>query len=377
MTCRDVREALDALLDGELEPGEELAVREHLDLCLSCGRELDDLRDWHGTLSDALAGEAPRPSVTERRRTADAVIAAVRRPRIPAARWAAVLAIGLSLGVAGGAVALSRPPREQVARVAEQIREREVRDAALRAMSAEIAEDLGRAREAVAGRSAEDPAARAVEVASASIARRLGAEPPPAAADGRERVSITRTIDDATVTVTQLNDGRILVSVPGQRIEAASMEELRSRYSDLCRRYGIGGQDGCLSVGDTTAGADWKGRLDLMFRTGSWDESAQWEIYRGWAAARARDAKEAERRLREHQERVRAAASRTFSVPPAAVDVDAIVRDVKTLTRSELQRTQERIDAEMRKLEARLRTTGELRDRARSLRIFAEDVAGD
>ena len=376
MTCRDVREALDALIDGELEPGEELAVREHLDGCPSCGRELDDLRDWHGTLSDALVGETAGPSIAERRRTADAVIAAVRRPRIPAARWAAVLAIGLSLGIAGGAVALYRPPREQVARVADRIRERELRDAALRAMNREIEEDLGRAREAVAGRGAEDPALRTVEVASENIARRLGAEPVPASADARERVTITRTVDEATVTVTQFNDGRIRVLAPGQRIEARDMEELRSRHGDLCRRYAIAGQDGCLSVGDTSAGADWKGRLDLMRRTGAWDESAQWEIYRGWAAARARDAKEVERRLQAHQERVRAAAGRALASPPA-VDLEAILRDAKSLTRAELQRTQERIEAEMKKLDVRLRTTGELRDRARGLRIFAEDVTGD
>lgn len=376
MTCRDVREALDALLDGELEPGEELAVREHLDACSSCVLDLEDLRDWHGTLSDALAGEVVRPSTAERRRTADAVIAAVRRPRIPAARWAALLAIGLSLGIAGGAVALSRPPREQVARVVDRIREREVRDAELRTMNAEIEEDLGRAREAVAGRGAEDPAACAVEVASVSIARRLGTTPPPAPGDGGERVSITRTLDDATVTVTQYNDGRIRVCAPGQQVEARDMAELRSRFGDLCRRYAIAGQDGCLSVGDTTAGADWKGRLELMARTGSWDESVQWEVYRGWAAARARDAKEVERRLQAHQERVRAAAGRALAAAPP-VDVDAILRDVASLTRAELERTQGRIDAEMKKLEARLRATGELRDRARGLRIFAEDVTKD
>jgi hypothetical protein len=376
MNCRDTREALDALLDGELEPGEELAVREHLDACPSCVLELEDLRDWHGTLSDALAGETARPSIAERRRTAEAVNAAVRRPRIPAARWAALLAIGLSLGVAGGAVALSRPPQEQVARVVDRIRDREARDASLRAMSAEIQDDLGRAREAVAGRDAEDPAARAVEVASASIARRLGVEPPPVPADAGERVSITRTVDEATVTVTQFNDGRIRLCVPGQRVEARDMDELRSRYGDLCRRYSVAGRDGCLSVGDTSAGADWKGRFDLMFRTGSWDESAQWEIYRGWAAARARDAKEVERRLQAHQDRVRAAAGRAPAAPPP-VDVNAILRNIKSLTRTELQRTQERIEAEMKMLEDRMRAAGELRERARGLRIFAEDVTRD
>ena len=62
MTCRDVREALDAVLDGELEAGEEIEVRDHLDWCPSCGGEFEDLREWHGTLADALSAEGARPS---------------------------------------------------------------------------------------------------------------------------------------------------------------------------------------------------------------------------------------------------------------------------------------------------------------------------
>jgi len=377
MICRDVREALDALLDGELDAGEEIEMREHLDWCPSCGRELEDLREWHGTLADALSAEGAQPSVVERRRTADAVIAAIRRPVLSAPRWAAVLAIGLSVGIVASAVALSRPPREQIARVAERIRERESRGAELRVVSDEIERDLGRAREVLAGRSEEDPAARTIAVASQTIARRLGEQAPAEAApeDAGVRVSITRSVDGDSVTVTQLNDGRILVALPDRLIQVRNMQELLSRYGDVCRRYAIAGVDGFLEVGDSAAGADWKGCLELLGRTGAWDESAHWDAYRGWVAARARDGKEIERRLKAHQDRCRAAAEK--ALPAAPVDVQAILRDVQSLTRGQLRRTQEQVDAEMKKLEAKLREARELRERARGLRIFAEDVARD
>src|SRR6185295_252941 len=180
----------------------------------------------------------------------------------------------------------------------------------------------------------------------------------------------------ATITVTQMNDGRVRVAVPGRRFEARSMEDLLRRYGDDCRRYAISGVDGLLSVGDSTAGADWKGRLDLLFRTGGWDEAAQWEAYRGWLAAKAPDPKEIERRVKAHQERCRAAAGKALS-SSAPVDLQAILKDVNSLTRSQLQRTQEQVDGEMKQLDARLKEARELRERARSLRIFAEDVARD
>lgn len=377
MNCRDVREALDALLDGEMEAGEELAVRDHLDWCLSCAREFDDLREWHGTLADALCSEGARPSVTERRRTADAVIAAIRPRAAAPVRWAAVLAIGLSIGVAVCAVSLSRPPRDQVVRVADRLRERETRGAELRLVSEEIERDLGRAREVVAARAPEDPAARAVAAASAAISRRLGEAPPPAPqGDARERLTITRTDRGRTVTVTQLSDGRVRVALPDRTLEARNVEDLLARYGEICRGYAISGVDGFLSLGDDAAGADWRGRLDLLLRTGTWDEAAQWEAYRGWLSARAFDARDLERRFRAHQERCRAEAGKG-ETPAPAVDVQAILRTVQSQTRAQLRHTQEQVDAEMKRLEPKLREARELRDRARGLRIFAEDVTRD
>jgi anti-sigma factor RsiW len=383
MTCREVREALDALLDGELDAGEELTVRDHLDWCDDCAGDLDDLRAWHGQLADALAGESVRPTTAERRRTVDAVIAAVRPRTLSTARLAALIAIGLSLGVVAGAVALSRPPGEQVARVVEGIRDRQSRDAELRAVSEEIERDLGEARKAVAARGLQDSAARAVAVGSLNIARQLGADPlvevdklpcplPRPATPVSECVSITHMVKGATISVTQMTDGRIRVSVPGEMFEVRSMKELLTDHGDLCRRYGIAGWDGFLTVGDSSAGADWKGRLNLLLRTGAWDDQAPWEAYHDWAAAKAADAKEFERRVHSFQEKIRAVPARATA--PVTVDVEAIVRDVRTLTRSELKKTQERIEAERKKLDARLKEAGVLRERARTLRLFAEEV---
>jgi cell division protein ZapA (FtsZ GTPase activity inhibitor) len=173
-----------------------------------------------------------------------------------------------------------------------------------------------------------------------------------------------------------MHDGRVRVDLPGGPVQARSMADLLSRHAEVCRRYGIRGGDGLITVGDSTAGADWKGRLDLLSRTGSWDENLQWETYRGWLAPRLRDAREIERKVKELQERCRAAGESRAAVA-AAVDVDAILKDVQALPRAELRRTQERVEAEMKKLEDRLKEAAELRTHAKGLRIFAEDVGRD
>ena len=92
----------------------------------------------------------------------------------------------------------------------------------------------------------------------------------------------------------------------------------------------------------------------------------------GWAAARVGDPREIERRFRAYQERCQALPD--LLTPMPAVDVDAILKRVRTLTRSELAQTQSRLESEMKRLEERLQAAGELRSRARGLRIFAEDV---
>jgi len=376
MTCRDVRVALDALLDGELEAAEESLVRTHLEDCPDCRGDLEELKEWHRTLTGALSSEAPASAPSERRRVVDALAAAPRR-RIAASRLAAMLAIGISVGIAAAAVGVMRLPDAQVARVVERAKERASRDAQLRAVSAEIERDLGEARDAVAGLGAEDPAARAVAVASENIARRLdgGPEPELPKADV-ERVSVARTLGSVTVSVVQMQDGRVRVDTPSGRVHARSMADLLSRHAEVCRRYAIGGSDGFITVGDNSAGADWKGRLDLLSRTGAWDESLQWEAYRGWLAPRVRDGREIERKVMDLQTRCRAAAQKKAAAAPS-VDAGAILKNVTALTRAELRRTQERIEADMKRLEERLKEAAELRSRAKGLRMFAENVARD
>ena len=377
MTCSDAREFLDALLDGELNAAEESALRRHLEACAECDRELEDLRAWHGTIGEALAAEEPDPAaVAESRRDILAALSASARRRVPTARVAALLAIGLSVGVVASAVGFSRPPEAQVAQLVEGLKEQERRDARLRAVRREIEEDLAEARNAVAGRADRDPAARAIEVATTNLSRRLIQEPPEPEASAAEKVSITRTVDGGTLTVVQKEDGRVRVQTPQGVVEARNMPDLLARHPDLCRRYAIGGSDGFLRVADSTAGVDWRGRLDLLLRSGTWDENLQWEAYRGWAAARAADAREVERRLRAHQERCRATADGAAEAA-AAVDVESIVKRVRAFTRDEIRRNQDRLAAEMKQLDDRLKEAAELRIRARGLRIFAEDIEHD
>ncbi|HZE99390.1 MAG TPA: zf-HC2 domain-containing protein [Planctomycetota bacterium] len=372
MTCSDAREALDALLDGELDAAEEAGLHVHLEVCADCEAELKSLQSWHRTLSGALAGGDIAPPAEARRRAADAAAPSLGRRRIPAGRLAALIAIGLSVGIVASAVGVSRASEVRIARVVERMTEQESRDLRLRAANAEIEHDLADARRAVAGRGDEDPAARAVAVASTNITRRLDEETPETQKSAGERVSITREAEGGTVSVVQFEDGRIRVQTPAERVEARNMEELLSRHGDVCRRYSIGGSDGFLKVADSSAGADWKGRLDLLLRGGAWDENLQWEAFRGWAAARIGDPKEIERRLRVHQERCRATAE--MPAPEPAVDVEAIAKKVKALTRTELAQTQARLEADMKRLEERLKAVAELRTRAKGLKIFAEDV---
>lgn len=377
MTCSDAREALDALLDGELDAAEEQALRVHLEACAGCDRELDDLRAWHGTIGGALAAEEPDPAaVAESRRDILAALSGSMRRRVPLARLSALLAIGLSVGVVAAAVGFSRPPEAQVARLVEGLTEQERRDSQLRAVHQEIEQDLAEARNAVAGRADRDPAARAVEVATTNLSRRLVEDPPEPQTSAAEKVSIIRAVEGGTVSVVQKEDGRVRVQTPQGTIEARNMSDLLRRHAEVCRRYAIGGSDGLLRVADSTAGIDWRGRLDLLLRSGTWDEALQWEAYRGWAAGRASDAKEVERRLQAHQARCRATPEGP-SDRGDSVDAESIAKRVRSFTREELRRTQERVAAELKELEERLKAADELRARARGLRIFAEDIGHD
>ena len=377
MTCSDAREAMDALLDGELSAAEETEFRVHLDACGDCERELAELREWHGTIGEALSAEAPDPAaVAESRRGILEALGASPPRRVPLARLAALLAIGLSVGVVASAVGFSRPPEAQVARLVEGLKQQEQRDAQLRAVHQEIEQDLAEARNAVAGRADRDPAARAIEVATTNLSRRLLQDPPEPESSAAEVLSITRNGDGGTVSIVQKDDGRIRVQTPLGTIEARNMPDLLVRYPDLCRRYSIGGSDGRLQMADSSAGVDWRGRLDLLLRSGTWDETLQWEAYRGWVAGRAADAKDIERRLKAHQERCRVSGEPRVE-SSLAIDADLILNRVRAFTRDELRRSQDRLAAEMKQLDGRLKEAAELRARARGVRIFAEDIGHD
>ncbi len=375
MTCSDAREALDALLDGELDAAEASEVRLHLGVCGGCAGDLDELREWHRTLSGALGSDEARPTPAERRRTVDAVLAALR-PRFAWNRVAALIAIGLSIGVVACAVGFSRPREEQVARLVEGLKERTDGDARLLAVNREIERDLAEARRAVAGRGDDDPAARAIAVASTTLSLRMADRIPEPQAGAAERLSLSRDAEGGTVSLVQLDDGRVRLRTPELSLEARNMAELQSRHAELCRRYAIGGSDGFLRLGDSTAGADWKGRLELLQRAGAWDESIQWEAYRGWLSSKAGDVREIERRLKAHQERCRAGVDAAVTAE-VKVDVDALVRQARALTRAELQRSQQRLQEDLKHLEDRLKEAAELRTKAHGLRIFAEDVTRD
>lgn len=375
MTCAEVRGVLDAFLDGELDGAEEAALCRHLDGCAACGRELDELRDWHGAVGDALTSEEPDPAaVAESRRAILKALSSTSRTPVSRVRVAALLAIGLSVGVVAVAVGFLPPPEAQVARLVERLKEQEHQDARLRAVNREIRRDLVEARNAVAGLGDEDPVARAIEVATLNLSRRLSRDIPDPQASAAETLSVTREGDAGTVSVVQKSDGRVLVHSPAGVVEARNMPDLLSRHPDLCRRYSIGGSDGLVRVGDSSAGVDWRGRVELLLRSGSWDETLQQEAYRGWLARRSGDPKEIERRLQEHQERSREGGA---SVTLPAVDARALADRVKTWTRAELRRHQERLEAEMKRMEQRLREAAELRARARGLRLFAEDAGHD
>jgi len=63
--CRSVMERLWAFLDGELEPGQEEQVREHLKACKRCYPRYDFQRAYFRMMEE-LAGEPVPPAVRRR-----------------------------------------------------------------------------------------------------------------------------------------------------------------------------------------------------------------------------------------------------------------------------------------------------------------------
>lgn len=379
MTCADVKDHLDLYLDGELEAERRPVLEGHAGRCGPCGREIEKRR----ALSAALRGafersvEGVEPRGGERERLVERMARAARTRLVFPARLAAAAVVGVSFGLIAYALGLSRATPEELA-TAETLKVRDARDAQIRLLRTEAEADLRFVREAAEPRARLNAAALALDVAASTIFRRLerdGAPPPDPAAAKETRLAVQGTVDGAAVELTQMGDGRVTLTVPGRVVEAPSMAELQRRHPELCRQFGVRGREGAVRVGDSAAATDLRGRLHLLWRTGTWDEDVQWEAARTWMSGRIPDAAEMEKRLRDLRERF-AFASAPAAAPEVKVDLAAVLAGVKGLSRRELEETRARVAAEMKRLERELEELRELRGRAKGLRAFAEAVAG-
>ena len=377
MTCAELTEALDAYLDGELEAEKRPAFDAHAGRCLACARAVDARRAFAGTLRGAFAqaAEGAEPRGGERERLVDRMVQLARRRLVFPARLAAAAVIGVAAGLVAYALGLSRATSEELA-LAESLRTRDARGAQVRVLRVEAEADLAFVRDAVAPSRRQDPAALAVNVAASTLERRLepaAAPPPDRSADQEKRLVVKGLVNGAAVEVVQMGDGRVTLVVPGRTVEAPSMAELQRRHADLCRTFDVQGKEGVVRVGENAASTDLKGRLHLLWRTGTWDEDVQWEAARTWLAGRVPDAVEREVRMRELRDRCRAA-SAPAAAPEVTVELGALLAEVKGRSRRELQETRARLEQEMRRLERELDELKDLRGRAKGLRTFAEAV---
>lgn len=112
---------LSAYLDGELAPGERLAVERHLGRCPRCAARLEDLGRLRGTLRSLPRSAPPEDGWSRlREEMAEAPPERARpswRPAI-ARRWAPVAAAAALLAALGAAFYLASapaPPREPLA----------------------------------------------------------------------------------------------------------------------------------------------------------------------------------------------------------------------------------------------------------------------
>lgn len=112
LSCEDVRELLPLYAGGEAAENERVAAEAHLALCAGCARELDHYREMRANL--ASVREEDPPSGTWKAITEGACARLFPRGARraialfdEALRFAAVLAVGLAVGV--GAHVAARP----------------------------------------------------------------------------------------------------------------------------------------------------------------------------------------------------------------------------------------------------------------------------
>lgn len=377
MTCADVKDALDAYVDGELEAERRPGLEAHAGRCGPCGREIAKRRtltaSLRGAFERSLEGAEPRGG--ERERLVERMARAARGRLVFPARLAAAAVIGVAVGLVAYSLGMSRATPEE-RQVAEALAGKEERGAQILRLRKEAEADLTFVRAALEPR--KDAAALALDVAAASIERRLereSAPPPDPAAAKEKRLAVKATVDGASIEVTQMGDGRVTLVTPGRVVEAPSMAELQKRHPELCRKFGVQGREGAVRVGEAAASTDLKGQLHLLWRTGTWDEDVQWEATRTWMAGKVPDAAEMERRMRDLRDRFKAA-SAPAAAPEVRIDLAALMAEVKGRSRRELEETRARVSAEMKRLEGELEELRELRGRAKGLRAFAEAVSG-
>jgi hypothetical protein len=378
MTCLEARAAIDARLDGELLPEEAPALEAHLASCAACARESEDRRSFSDAVARSFrAGlEGVESSRDERLRAVERMAAAARRRSLVPGRVAAAAVLAIAVGVVAWALS-ARPSAEQIA-LAEKLRATRAREAEIVQLRDETAADLAFLRESLAARKPDDPPALVLNVAVSALERRLEpAAPPPArAASDVRRVSISSTVNGAPVELVQTGDGRVRLTLPGRTIEAASMSELQQKHGDVCAAWSIEGHEGKVRVGESVAVVDLPGRLDLLFRTGGWDDEVQWEAYRDWMKGRVPAPAEMERRMKELQERCRRAAE-SAALPPVRIDLDAALKDVRAFDPKAMHEAARQVEVRMKALEQRFKEMHELRGRAKGLRVFAEGVKKD
>jgi hypothetical protein len=392
-------------------------------LCDSFDRALEDV------------GSAP----AERHALVERMHAAARRRALFPARLAAAAMVGLAVGIAAYASGLIGPRPESPERraVADIACEEAARYGQIDLLRREAVLDLQKARE-IAGRGGENPAVRLASLQVSSLEELLAPEPaarrtvadlvadtagpdwavrgaarkalrqlPPSRLDELRRAAaetadcdrayvgqvvteiedrsrpaaagmivIAQSDNGTTVEFKQHRDGRVELAVPGLKAEARSVHDLLSRHPDVCRRYGIAGREGAVIVGGRAASVDLGAQVNLMFRTGAWNEGVQWDAYRAWITGRVPDAAEVEKKVKGLQERYLQAAQPP-PMPEVQVDVQAIIQGVHKMTEEQLRQTRERVEQRMKDLQARLREAQELRARARSLRVYAETVGSE
>jgi hypothetical protein len=433
MTCSEARTAIGALLDAELVPAEEEAVRGHLSSCAACARELEERRAFHETLAESMerAIDGVESTSEERERTAARMAAALRRRSALLPRLAAAVVLGIAVGLVAWSLARSAPTPDQLALV-EKIREVRTREGQVELLRQDAGNSLRFVETALPAEASADPRLESVRVAVVSMQ-----DPPPArpaldelvartaspdprvraeaqrtlwrlgpesldelrrAGDRAEKADrnllmriqeslkwrgrpegagtiavVSRVVEGTPVTVTQWGDLRVKVQAGGVTIEAPNMGELLEKHADVCRRFSIGGGEGSVRVGESSAGVGLQDRFQLLLRRGGFDPDVLGEAYHAWMVQPGRDRKAGESRWRELEEKWRKAAE-PVPLPPVPVDVDEILRSVKSLTRQQLEKTRAEVEARMTKLKDDLRKAHEFRAQAEMLRTYAEDA---